>query len=214
MKFDGWDFILLGVILIAVSTVLFVHVFQLYSHESTRTFLNGNPFQLRNEIILRWENYAGIIWLILGVLATIFGSVRVGLYDQVGYLFRTIQFAWPTNRVSVWFEITILLAAGLVAWRVTVATTDWLSRREYLPLMIEKQHELFGSESFVLTHEGLYQEDLEGGRNIEPYIREKRLTDASSNFDQIGKLIDLPRLKGEADLEYLKRLSHFFEHDD
>lgn len=214
MKFDGYDFAILGMVLVAVSAVLLGHVGLLYSHESTQTYFNGNPFQLRNEIMERWEKYAGIIWLMLGVLVGIFGLVRSFLYGQVGYLFRSTQFAWPTNRISVWFEIIVLLAVGVVAWRVTIMATDWLSRREYLPVMITRQQALFERESFVLTHEGRYREEFEGGKDVEPDVQRKRLTDASANLDQIGKLIDLPRVKGETDSQYLMRLSHFFEHDD
>ena len=81
----------------AVSTVLFVHFFQLYSHESTRTYLNGNPFQLRNEIIQSWENYAGFLWLVtltIGFLVLAPGQVMSG--DVIAR--RWTDVIWTSSR--------------------------------------------------------------------------------------------------------------------
>ncbi len=197
MKFDGYDFIILGAVLAVVGGFMFAKPAS-FPTESAQMFLGGNPFQIRNSIITRHETIGGTFWITLGLIATIVGTVRAVRYNQSGSL------------LEHWLDILVLLAAGLVIWRLTVFVTDWSSRAEYVPVISNLQRQLYAPSVFMLTHSGLDRKESAQGILLAPDIVEKRLSAVTTNLDQIGKLLDEPRGAGEGDECFAKRLSKYF----
>ncbi len=203
MRFDGYDLNMAGVVLAAGSTLLFVkaYLFPSFPEQSATTFLGANPFQVRNAIVQRRETTAGAAWLVASLLAFLLGYAWIAHGGEIGFLF------------GPFLDALLVLAVGVIALWITVAITKRLSRRAYLPRMIEMQRELFEHASFVISHGGLYRQEVEVKDAAQPSAgtRQKRLADASESLDQIGKLTDIPQRLGEADSEYLWRLRRLFQ---
>jgi hypothetical protein len=91
-----------------------------YPLESAATYLDANPFQIRNTIIARHEAIAGAVWAGAGLLFGLIGTVRTVRSGRTGYLIGSV------------IDIIVLLAAALVVWRLTIAVTArsgrWASR--------------------------------------------------------------------------------------
>jgi hypothetical protein len=198
-----YQFLIVGAVLAAGSALFFAkaYLFPSFPYETARTFLGANPFQVRNGIIQRHEAIAGVIWLIGGLVAVLIGTVQTVVGGKIHYL------------IGPWSDMVILLAGGVVLRLSAVAITKWLSRRAYLPRMIEMQRELFDRDSFTIAHGGLYRDNVEVKGAVQPSaaILQERLADASRRLDQIGKLTDVPRRAGEADDQYVERLRPLFQ---
>jgi hypothetical protein len=199
-KFDGNDFIILGLVLGVGGALLFGKAYLMPEHaaEVAETYVGGNPFQVRNTIITRHEAIAGAVWLIAGLLFSLIGIVRSVRAAKVGYL------------ISSSFDIVVLLAAALVFWRVTVAVTDRTSRAEYLPVMSTMMRESFSTHSFVLLHGGPYRQDKAQGLFVSPEVANQRVTHGRDALDRIAKLFDEPRMTDESDTVLIERLAKFF----
>jgi hypothetical protein len=199
MLVDGYDYIILGTVLGVGSAFFFAkpYVFPSFPDEAAQTFVSTNPFQVRNAITQRYEATAGAIWAAASLLALVIGTVRTTRHGQIGFL------------IGSWIAILLVLGACAVVWLITLGIANWLSRRAYIPQMIAIQRELFERDSFVITHEGRYPDEVERGIESPSEYRENRLTDAIRNIDRIGRLIDLPRAPGEDSVQNLCRLRAF-----
>jgi uncharacterized membrane protein len=200
MAFGSYDAIILGTILTVVGALLFVKAYlsPSFPDEAAQNFLDGNPFQIRNGIIQRYETMAGVIWLIIGSLGIIIGALWQVQHWQTGYL------------VDPYLDILVLFLVGVVAGAITVVITDRLSQRAYRPRMIEMQRNLFEDAATRVSHEGQTPDEVKGGRDVPPASRPSRLAEAAKYLDQIGKLLDVPRREDETDKQYVERLKPFF----
>lgn len=200
MEFDGHDFVILGVVLGMGSALLFAKAYLIPSFpvESAQTFFNANPFVVRSGITTRHEAIAGAVWLVGASISTLWGIVRTVRAGQEGYL------------VSSGFDLLVLLAAVLVAGRITIAITDRTSRAEYLPIVVQMQEELFARAAFIIRHEGVNPEESAKGIVVPQHEAEARMKAQSAHLDQVGKLLDEPRRKGEDNVSYVRRLSLYF----
>lgn len=88
MRFDGYDLIILGLVLGVGGALLFGKAFSIpsYPMESAGTYATANPFQVRNTIITRHEAIAGAVWLVASLLFSLIGTVRSVRAGQIGYL--------------------------------------------------------------------------------------------------------------------------------
>ena len=200
MKFDGYDFIIVGLILGVGGALLFgkAYLMPSYPMESAATYLGANPFQVRNTIIARHEAIAGAVWLVAGLLLSLLGTVRSVRAGRTGYL------------IEFWFDIIVLLAAGLVLWRLTIVVTDRTSRTDYLPKIVEMSWDAYARDIFVIFHEGLYREEsARGVKPSEDAVR-RRWEAAAETFNRLAKLLDEPRPEGEDYQAYALRLQRHF----
>lgn len=201
MSFDGYDFIITSGILGVGSAFFFAksYLFPSFLTEAARTFLGSNPFQLRNGICQRWEAVAGVAWAAVGLVLLVLGTIRTVRGGREGYL------------VTSWLAILFAVAVGAAAWIASAAIVGRLSRREYLPRMIEMQCGVFDAAAQAISNSGLRAEEVRVGLTLSAEQRQQRVDEAARRLDQAGKLIDLPRTQGESDLDFLKRLTPFFE---
>lgn len=197
MKFDGYDFIILGVGLGLGSGILFAKAYLVPSFpvESAQAFFGANPFLVRNSISTRHEAYTALIWMILASVATLIGTVRTTRAGHEGYL------------VGSWLEIMVLLAALFVLGRITILITDRTSRSEYLPVMVQLQQEAFEQIGYTTLHGGLTREESKRGVTLAEHIVQERLDSAGDTLTRIGVLLDEPRRSGEGDEAYARRLA-------
>ncbi len=200
MRFDGYDFIIVGLVLFVGSALLFgkAYLMPSFPMESAQTYLGGNPFQVRNSIVTRHEAIAGAFWLIAALAFSSIGTVRTVRSRQIGYLISSV------------FEIFVLLAAGVVVWRLTVAVTDRTSRAEYVPILSKMLAEIYGRDGFAIVHGGQYPEEAARGIQPAPHVAKERLQAATGTLDRIGNLLDEPRAKDEDYQAYARRLSRYF----
>lgn len=200
MGFDGYDFIIVGLVLGTGGALLLAKAYLMPSFplETAGTYLGQNPFQVRNTIITRHEAVAGCIWLVLGLVAGLLGTVRSVRAQQHGYL------------VSAWYDILILLAAAAVLLRLTVAVTNRTSRAEYVPILSSSMRELYDVRAYPLFHDGRSRDQVTLGLNADPGTVEKRTAEGHEALEQIAKLLDEPRLPDEDDRAYTRRLARYF----
>jgi len=199
-KFDGNDFIILGLVLGFGGALLFgkAYLMPAYPAELAATYLGANPFQVRNTIVTRHEAIAGAAWLVAGLFFSLIGIVRTVRAGRTGYL------------ISSWFDIVVLLAAALVLWRLTVAITDRTSHAKYVPIMSTMMREIFSRDAFVLLHGGQYREDKAQGLFVSPHVANERITQGRDSLDRIAKLFDERRAADEPDTVLVQRLARFF----
>jgi len=200
MGLDGTDFILIGLVLGAGSALLFAkaYLFPSFPEETTATYLGYNPFQRRALITTRHESIAGCVWLVLGLVAGLLGTVRSVRAHQSGHL------------MSAWYDILVLLAAAIVVWRLTIVVTDRTSRAEYVPIFSTMMREAFTAHAYPVYHDGKSMAEVTVGTALDDATRAKRLVDAQQGLDRIGKLLDEPREPGEDDRHFAARLEHYF----
>ena len=199
-KFDGNDFIILGLVLGVGSALLFGKAYLMPEHpaELAGSYADANPFQVRNTVITRHEAIAGAVWLVAGLFVSLVGIVRTARAGKTGYL------------ISSSFDIVVLLAAALVLWRLTVAVTDRTSRWEYLPTMSTMMRESFSTHAFVLLHGGPYPQDKAQGLFVSPEVANQRIVQGRDSLERIAKLFDEPRAPEESDTVLINRLARFF----
>lgn len=200
MKFDGYDYVILGAALGAGAALLFAKAYfwPSYLVESAGTYLDQNPFQLRNVIISRNEALAGCIWLFASLLVSVLGTVRTVNYGEKGYL------------VSLWPEIVVLFCFLVVVWRLTLFVTSNSSRAEYVPLLSQIMRDTYAQGVYMVHHDGQYRQEKNSQAQPSDHVRKERLNAAARNLANIGKLLDVPRLPGENDREYSLRLAKHF----
>ena len=200
MLFDGHDFTVLGVALGLGGGIILAKAYLVPSFpvESAQTFFDTNPFLVRNSIVTRHEAIAGVFWLVLAAVATIAGVVRTVRAGQVG------------SMISSWIDILTLIAALFLLARLTITITDRTSRNEYVPILANLQREAFIIHSYLVFHGGLSPQEI-AHRLTQPLdVREQQLTAARKGLSQISKLLDEPRLDGEDDKSFTRRLSAYF----
>ncbi len=200
MRFDGYDFIIVGSVLGVGAALLFGKAYLMPSFpiESAQTYLESNPFQVRNSIVTRHEAIAGAVWLVAGLAFTLIGTVRAVRSGRSGYLISSV------------FDIIVLLAAGLVAWRLTMAITDRTSREEYAPVLSKMLAEGYARDRFAISHGGQYIEEAAQGIQPAPHVVKERLQTAMATLDRIGKLLDEAHAGDEDYQSYARRLSRYF----
>jgi hypothetical protein len=201
MGFDGYDFIIIGLVLGTGSALLLAKAYLMPSFplETAATYLGQNPFQVRNTIITRHEAIAGCVWLVLGLVAALIGTVRSVRSQQQGYL------------VSAWYDILVLLAAAAVVLRLTVAVTNRTSRAEYAPILSSSMREVYNVRAYPLFHDGRSRDQVTLGAKADAGSVERRMREGHEAVEQIGKLLDEPRLPDEDDRAYARRLGRYFE---
>jgi len=200
MGFDGYDFVIVGLVLATGAALLFAKAYLLpsFPFETAGTYLDHNPFQVRNTIITRHEATAGCIWLVLGLVAGLIGTVRSVRAQQQGYL------------ISAWYDILVLLAAATVLWRLTIAATDRTSRAEYVPVLSGMMSEAFDVRAYPLFHDGRARAEVTLGINPDAGTLATRTKDAHDTLERIGKLLDEKRQIDEDDKEFSRRLAKYF----
>jgi hypothetical protein len=72
------------------------------------------------------------------------------------------------------------------------------------------QEELYTRAAFIIKHEGVNPEESVKGIVVPQHEAEARIEALSANLDQVGKLLDEPRRKGEDNVSYVRRLSIYF----
>ncbi len=200
MGFDGYDFIIVSLVLGTGSALLFAKAYLMPSFplETAATYLDQNPFQVRNTIITRHEAMAGCIWLVLGLFTGLIGIVRSVRVGQQGYL------------VSAWWDILVLLAAAAVLLRLTIAVTNRTSRAEYVPILSSSLRELYDVRGYPIFHAGQSRDEVTLGVKAAAGTVERRTREGHEALEQIGKLLDKPRLLDEDDRNYARRLGRYF----
>jgi hypothetical protein len=188
----------LGVLSLAASAVLLAKAFfwPSFPRESAQTFLGSNPFQVRNTIVQRNESIAGILWLSLGVVVSLLGIATDGE---------------PTYLIGRTGDLLLLLLLVYIAGYISLVITRAISRRQYLPHMIDMQKEGFQQACIYLTNEGRTADEISRGLALDDQTRRHRLSHATGILDQIGKLIDVPRERGQDDQAYSNALLPFFD---
>jgi hypothetical protein len=135
----------LGSPLVLAKSYLFpLHVYRVWSDEAAGTHLDGNPFQIRNGIIQRYEQIAGMIWLA--------GAVVLSQPFMASWLSASL--------VGPWTDLFVALAGGAGAWLVTMMVIKWRSARVYRPRMIETHRGLFEEAATRLSRDGRTLEDV------------------------------------------------------
>jgi len=200
MRFDGYDFIICGIIFATGGAFLLAKAYLMpdFLVETAGTYYDQNPFQLRNSIITKHEAIAGGLWILVAMVFSIIGTVRTAHHGQLGHL------------ITSWFDILVVIAAFIILLRVTFAVTSKTSRNEYVPFLAESFREGYSLSVYVINNEGQYRE--EGPQNIKPTsdVAADRFKQARRVLDNIGKLLDVPRLPDENDIIYAERLSKHF----
>jgi hypothetical protein len=199
VRFDGYDFVIVGTILLAGGALLFgkAYLMPSFAEEAAETYMGTNPFVLRNNIVTKHEAIAAATWTLLGLAATIIGTVR-GARGHSGYL------------TTAWLDIVVVSAAALVLWRLTLLATDWTSGKEFVPKVAANQREIYARDIFVIFHEGRYREEAAtGGRPSEDVVK-GRWEAAAHTFDRLAKLLDEPRRGGEDYQAYALRIGRYF----
>jgi hypothetical protein len=104
----------------------------------------------------------------------------------------------------------VIITAGIL--KATPLFVYFISSKEFRPRVVEMQRELFEKTETLLKNNGLDQNEI--GRKdltISKDTIKQRLADATGRLNQVGGLIEVPRLEGESDKEYLERLKLFFQ---
>ena len=169
-----------------------------YPNELAATFFGSNPFQIRNLICQRFETISGALWLALSFMALAAGTAIASPTIEGG--------RW--NRFGIHILGVIVLFS--VLWWVTLWITKIISRRKYLPEMIEMQRDVFEQAESVIENNGLYRNEIQQKAVIDQTTREQRALGGTSQLNQIGKLSDVIRRTNESDCDYLQRIQPFF----
>ena len=181
----SWSFdllILAGVLGAGGSYITVKSNLERLSPQLAGSFFDYNPYQVRNMISMRHEAIAGTIWLGLSLVVmstgTIVSSIDPPHLQIMDYLVHTF----------------LIIGFGFLAAWLTLTITHAISRRVYIPRMIECHSDLFDRCT----------------RDVrKPEMQEQLHRD----LDQIGTLIDVPRRDNEDDSSYLDRLRPFFTAD-
>lgn len=204
MKTIGFDLLIIGASFGVGGSLILAKAYlhPSFPDEVAQAFFGSNPFQVRNALSQRYEAIAGAIWLAVSLIASPVGSIL------------TTQGIETLSSANLWTHTFLLLFLGSFAWFVTIKITKWLSRRTYIPRMIEMQRELFDLASEAITYGGFYKREVDAKANLDTSTRESRLAEATRRLEQIGKLLDIPRTAAETDSQYSKRLQPFFKPGD
>ncbi len=154
-----------------------------------------NPVRLRNEILQHSHTKAAVRWLTIGAIAFILGATRG---SETGYLF------------GPWSDIFAHAAVLSLSWVVTASRTTVLSRKTYLPKIVDLYRPGFQLHLEYLAHQGCRQEEVDKGIPVGEFVRQGRLAEVTASLDQIGRLLDYPRRTGERDRLYAERLRPLF----
>lgn len=190
----------LGTLLLAGSAILLAKAFfwPSFLRESARAFFGSNPFQVRNSIVQRDEAVAGILWLALGVVVSLLGISTNGE---------------PLYLIGRTWDVLLVIFIVCIAGFLTFVMTRTVSRRQYLPYMIEMQKEGFEQARTYLANEGRSGEEVERALTLDAETQRHRLAQARGFLDQIGQLIDVPRTAEQDDHAYLNVLRPFFDNN-
>lgn len=159
------------------------------------TIEGSRPLLIRYEILRHSHTVAGVRWLVIGAVALFFGMTRRG---------ETFYFVDP------WTDVFLHVAVLSFSWVATIARAKGMSRRAYLPKIIDLYRQGFETSLEYLMNQGYRNFEIERGVSVHASVRQRRLLGVTSCFDQIGRLIDVPRRSGEADHQYAVRLRPFF----
>ena len=79
-----------------------------------------------------------------------------------------------------------------------------------VPILSNMMSELYTRDSHVVIHNGQYPEDRAQKNEPPQHVVKERLAHAQRSLDMIGKLRDEPRLGGEGDQDFARRLAKYF----
>ena len=200
IPFDGYDFLMVSAVTTTGAGLLFgkAYLTPPFPKETATTFSGFNPFQLRNTITTRHEAVAGAVWLFVALVTTLMGIVRTVRAEQSGYL------------ISSWLWILALLAAGSVAWWLTIQLTKRTSRHKYLPLLCGLMRPAFERHAYVVSHHGRTQDQVAAGVNLSPDEAARRVAEAQDGLVRIGKLLDEARQSDQDYGSFTARLAKYF----
>jgi hypothetical protein len=178
----GFDLLILaGCLAVGGSFITARSLMKESSSKLAESFWGSNPYQRRNQIIVRHETVAGTVWQLLSLLVLCAGTI-------VSFIFPPALHV-PTAMLHAG---GIILVTCLLVF-CTVTLTQRKSKMIYVPMMIDLRRAEFDRCRALISHPG-----------------EEQRKQAGRDLDQIGELIDIPRLLNEPDLEYFKRLEPNF----
>jgi len=197
----GFDVLILAAVLGVGGSLLLAksNLQPSFMKEITQTFMGSNPYQVRNLTTQRIEAIAGACWLCGSLPLMALGTILTS---------ETNQQIQTSTYLSHIFALVGLGAIGLGG---SLKITDRISRRIYLPKMIELQREIFEISTDYLKYRGVREHELPHQQNLSQSDRNERLAQTTEWLNQIGTLIDVPRHASEADDSYLARLGPFFD---
>ena len=197
----GFDFLILAAVLGVGGSLLLAksNMEPFFPGKIAQAFFGSNPYQVRNLTVQRIEAVAGAAWLCGSLPLMALGTILTSSEDQM------IQ-------TSTYLSHTAgLVGVGAIGLWGTLRITDRVSRKIYLPQIVELQREIFTHCVAYLKHGGLLDHELPHQQNFSESDKQARLARVTGWLDQIGTLIDAPRTMGESDESYLVRLRPFFE---
>lgn len=197
----GFDVLILAAVLGVGGSLLLAksNLQPSFFKELAQTFLGSNPYQIRSRTTQRIEAIAGAIWLCVSLplmaLGTIVTSSTNQQIETSNYLVHTFT----------------VIGLGVIGGWVTLRITDSVSRKKYVPQMVELQREIFRKSTQYLKNGGMSDDELAHQTNLGISSRKERLETVTRWLNQIGTLIDVPRKASEVDDLYLSRLRPFFD---
>ncbi len=176
----GFDLLILaGVLGVGGSYITVKSNLEPLSPQLAGSFFGQNPYQLRNLICMRNEAIAGTIWLGLSLVAMSAGTIITSI-DSPHVSLKAALVHTPA-----------LIGLGFVGVWGTLEVTARLSRRIYVPKLLE-------------SHKGMFD------RCISYLDKVEKADDLTHDLDQIGTLIDVPRLSNENNATFIERLKPYF----
>jgi hypothetical protein len=164
-----------------------------FPDEAMPTALGVNFFLIRNGIIQRNEQIAGMLWLAGAVV-----------------LSQPFTISWQAFSLSsLWVDILGAVGAGVVVWLITMMLIKWRSARVYRPQIVKEYREVFKNQALIVTHDGRTPEQTAPPLSAEESRQRERMW-AAQFLDRLGKAIDVPRKEHETDEQFVERLTPHF----
>lgn len=199
----GFHFLILGAVLAFVGSFLSIKsiLHQPYSDELASTFLGKNPYQVRNGIIQQIEAICGTVLMGVSLLIIVAGTVL------------TTSGITQHNIFGFWIDILVYLIAGVGLLSILLEFTKQVSRHIYLPKMIESQAELYRLSVECLNNDERRDHEVSSGTSVDSSTRKQRLEEAERRLEQVGQLVDRPRMHGETLKAFIARLEPLYERE-
>jgi hypothetical protein len=164
--------------------------------EHTELFLGGDPYVKKNQMIREYEAKVGFCCLILGAALQI-----IGLLTNKGNL------SLPCPTIGVVGCATVAIVTLFV---IPPLTYKWSSKK-INPYFVKKYREMFEKAEDLIINNGLYKYEVNmRGLALTSKDKEERLANATKHLDLIGDMVDIPRMEGESNKEFLEKLKPSF----
>jgi hypothetical protein len=176
----GFDLLILaGVLGVGSSYITVKSNLEPLSPQLAGTFFGQNTYQLRNLISMRNDAIAGTIWLGFSLVAMSAGTIITSIDSP------------NVSLKAALVHTLLMMGLGFVSVWITLSITSKLSRRTYIPQMLESQCDLFN-------------------RCIKYLAMPDKADELSRDLDQIGILINLRRFPNETNTAFIERLQPYF----